>query len=48
MHEKDTANEAQLEPSQTYMMEFFWDNSESFELLTIFSNKFHHRCLEWF
>ena len=23
MHEKDTANEAQLEPSQTYMMEFF-------------------------
>ena len=23
MHEKDTANEAWLEPSQTYMMEFF-------------------------
>ena len=27
IHEKDTANEAQLEPSEAYMMEFFCENS---------------------
>ena len=27
MHEKDIANEAQLEPSQTDMIEFFGENS---------------------
>ena len=30
MHEKDTANEAQLEPSQTYMMEFFTETVNDF------------------
>ena len=28
MNEKDTANEAELESSQTYMMEFYRENSK--------------------
>ena len=27
IHEKDTTNEEQLEPSEAYMMEFFCENS---------------------
>ena len=27
MHEKDAANETLLEPSQTYMMDIFFENS---------------------
>ena len=37
IHEKDTTNETQLEPSETYMVEFFWENSQ--QLLAI--NYFH-------
>ena len=42
MHESDTANEAQLEPSEIYMTEFFCETFNGFSPLTIFTKKFHH------
>ena len=37
--QKDTANKTQLEPSQTYMMEFFSENSWKLLALNYFHKK---------
>ena len=42
IHGKDTANEAQLESSETYMMEFFCENSQLSLALNDFHKNFHH------
>ena len=43
MRERDTANEASIEPSQTYIMECFCKNSE--KLLAV--NYFHKKVPPW-
>ena len=48
IHERDTASKTQLEPSQTYMVEFFAKTVYVIQPLAVFTKKFHHRYLTWF